>query len=995
MMILPPNVAAPSAAPPRGKAPRFLAGIRSAVRVTGLLILTATCCVASAYAGKDPKLSLSEKGIQINAGPAGTFTMQVPGLRVNDKDYTGEKPVTELTGDTLVAKYPSGAEVKITLDSSTAEISVIGAPASAKALVFVTMIPIQFNGGGKAAIGKKGQVAFPEEKDKQLITDGWGETFTLIDPSGEGYAIAMPGDYQQVQDNRVFNWAVFAHIYNYSFAAQKGKTNFTLRFGGVDGATASKPAPAAKKPAASAAAPPAAVPRPGAGSGEARKFIVDRYGQSVRKDFPGKVKDDAELKADGERMTAELAAYKPNPALDIYGGLAGSGKQYGLAKTGFFHLGKVNGRDVLVTPEGNMFFQLGMCGIASTDDYTKVGGREKIYEWLPAKDDERFTTAWREKKPEWGIFSYYIANWIRKFDRPFTSEEWNAQAVTRLRSWGFNSAGAFSNYGEAMKAANFPTVTFLPLGEGGGVQVLPDKLGAGSLIDPFVPGTEEALDARFAKSVAPKANDPLIIGFFLSNEVHVELLPKKIPTYKASKVAAKRKLVETLQAKYKDIARFNEAWKPARPYASFEDLKEEPLFVRSQEAAADMTTFYIEYMEAYSSMVQRLFRKHNPNHLLIGSRLTPGTATNEIAVRISGKYTDIVSINYYTYAIEESFLKRVHEWSGGKPMIFSEWYYAATDHGLNGGKELKDQAERAKGYRNYIEQSAALPFVVGSQWFIYTDQSITGRFFEGFNGEGANTGLVDVTDRPYQPVVDAAKETHARVYDVMLGKTPAFAYDDPRFNGKSGGGADKVVVVPRALPGMKMDGSTTNWPGRPAEPIESSRVVHGGVNPALRGDFRLCWDDDNLYFLVQVKDPTPLKTNKGDKHLWAADCVELFIGVQDVDTPGTMIFSDKQVLIGASESPKMYIADNTDGASARQCQSLVTPEVTGDGYVLQCSIPWKVLGVTPKGGMQLLFDVAIDNSDDGDYRKQQLVWNGTSKNSTDRGAWGRAKLVDN
>ncbi|MFA6287725.1 MAG: hypothetical protein WC661_10110 [Opitutaceae bacterium] len=45
--------------------------------------------------------------------------------------------------------------------------------------------------------------------------------------------------------------------------------------------------------------------------------------------------------------------------------------------------------------------------------------------------------------------------------------------------------------------------------------------------------------------------------------------------------------------------------------------------------------------------------------------------------------------------------------------------------------------------------------------------------------------------------------------------------------------------------------------------------------------------------------------------------------------------------------------------------------------------------------MELLFDVVIDNSDDGDFRLQQLVWSGTGKNSGDRGAWGRARLVEN
>lgn len=917
-----------------------------------------------------PSLAATDKGVSISSD-AGKFTIPIPGLLMGEKDYQGEKAAVEQEGtDTLVARYPSGAELRMKVSDAdkTVQYSFTGIPEGARGFTFLTPIPIAFNGGGRFGIGDKPLAEFPAEKGKQIVGDGWARSFTVISPAGDGFKLSLPGEYQQVQDNRFFGWPVFMHIANFLFKNQAGKTSFAFTFSGLDSA------PAAERPA----------------EGASRNFLVDRYGQSARKDYPEKVKSDDELKADGVKQLEETAAFQPDPKLDTYGGLAGSGETYNLKKTGFFRTAKAGDRHVLVTPEGNAFFQLAVCGITNTDDYTTVRGREKVYEWIPPQDD-MYKGVWRPNTP--GAASFYIANWIRKFGKPYDKEEWVTQAVKRLKSWGFNSAGAFSGAPAAFDALNFPNVSFLPLAAGDGIAHLPDRVGAQSVIDPFVPGTEAALDKRFAEKVAPRAQDPLLIGYFLGNEQHFELLPKMVPAYKASKVAAKARLVEMLKEKYgNDITKFNAAWTPAKPFSDFEAIKEEPLFIRSQAGAADMKAFYELYLEAYFSMVERVFRKHDPNHLLIGSRLTPGTGNNEPAVRISSRYTDVNSINYYSYAIEEGFLKKFHQWSGGKPIIFSEWYYSATDRGLNGGKEVKNQTERAQGYRNYIERAAALPFVVGSQWFIYMDQSITGRFFEGLNGEGANTGLVDVTDRPYRELVEAAKTTNPRVYDIMFGKEKPFAYDDPRFNGKAEGGT-RVVSIPRALPGMKMDGTTTNWPGRPAEPIEASRIVQGPPNPDLRGDFRLCWDDENLYFLIQVKDPTPLKTNKEGDKLWGADGVELFIGEKDIDQPGSLIFSDRQILIGASETPKLHIVDHPE--DAKLCQSLVVKDVTGDGYVLQAVFPWKALGITPKAGMELLFDVMIDNSDDGDFRKQQLAWNGTAKNSAARTGWGRAKLIEN
>lgn len=945
--------------------------LHGALRVGGfLLLLLAGLCVLPPVSADELKLSLSDKGAVVNAGALGSFTIPAPTLDTYDKKEL--KPTYSLDADGgAQAAYANGFVLKISASNAdrTLTYRFDAPPENGAFLKFVTLLPINLNQGGRYALGPQ-TGEFPVEKAGQFLAHGDAGNLDIIHPLGDGIRFTTPAVYQQLQDNRTWGWPVFAWVYRYDLARYAGKKSFSFKI----------------SPLAPTATPSAD------GAPAAPKFLVDRYGQSVRKEYPGKVKSDDELKADIAAQKAALGAYR-SPALDRFGGLAGSGEKLGLQKTGFFHTGLVGpDRHVLVTPEGNAFFQLGVCGIANTDDYTTVKGREKIYEWIPAARDDRWKTAWRNQRPDWGVFSFQIANWIRKYGKPYSFEEWTGQTVDRLRAWGFNSAGAFGSESDTMRAKNFPYVTFLPGGKKEGVAYLPDRVGAAEVIDPFAPGVEDALDKAFAGPVAKNADDPLLIGYFLGNEQHFELLPKMIPAYKASKVAAKARLVAILTAEYGDIAKFNAAWKPAKPFASFDELGEAPLFIETDAAAADMRTFFQLYLDTYYGMIRRTFKKYDQNHLLIGSRWTPHTANNEDVVRIAGKYLDVVSINYYTYGIEKDFLKKVYDWSGGRPMIFSEWYYSSTEHGLGGGKEVKDQVERGQGYRNYIEQSASMGYVVGSQWFIYSDQSITGRFFEGFNGEGNNTGLVDVTDRPYQPLVDAARVTHARIYDVLLGKEKAFAYDDARFSGQ-GAGPAKVVAVPPSLPDLQLNGSTTNWPGRPAEPIAASRVMVGNPNPKLGGDFRLCWDAQALHFLIQVKDPTPAKNNKEPKSYWSADGIELFIGSKNLNEGGTLQFSDRQILIGAGDTPGVFIVDHPE--SGKECSVVVVKDVSGDGYTLQVRMPWSVLGMTPKTGMELLFDVAIDNSDDGETRLQQLVWSGTGKNSGDRGAWGRARLVEN
>jgi hypothetical protein len=70
----------------------------------------------------------------------------------------------------------------------------------------------------------------------------------------------------------------------------------------------------------------------------------------------------------------------------------------------------------------------------------------------------------------------------------------------------------------------------------------------------------------------------------------------------------------------------------------------------------------------------------------------------------------------------------------------------------------------------------------------------------------------------------------------------------------------------------------------------------------------------------------------------------------------------------------------------------VLPAAAGRGYSLEIAIPWSAIGVEPKEGLELLFDLAVDDSSDGRSRNCQLMWNGTARNSADRGAWGRLRL---
>ncbi|HSI84083.1 MAG TPA: sugar-binding protein, partial [Candidatus Methylacidiphilales bacterium] len=295
-------------------------------------------------------------------------------------------------------------------------------------------------------------------------------------------------------------------------------------------------------------------------------------------------------------------------------------------------------------------------------------------------------------------------------------------------------------------------------------------------------------------------------------------------------------------------------------------------------------------------------------------------------------------------------------------------------------------------YRNYVENTAILPFIVGSQWFTYPDQPLTGRSFEGFNGEGGNTGLINVADRFYTDFITEAKKTNDEIYQVVLGLRPPFQFQDPRFAARAGS-APKMLSIPRALPAMKLDGTSQNWPGRPPERISPGNLTQGTPDPEFSTSFRLCWDDANLYILAEVKDKTPMLNSLNGSTMWRGDCLELFIGQEKPGESGPPLPSDRHILLSAAEEPKAFAA--TQATQPLGIRIVTAKNLSGDGYVIEAALPWTDLGIKPEPGKELLFNLGIDNSDDGSQRTRQWMWDGTERASKDRGVWGRAKLQMN
>ena len=686
-------------------------------------------------------MSLHGDGVRFSCGSMGEFDISHPRLAIGGEDRC--KPIeTRHNGNMCVLKYKDDGLLKVTLDGQRVHYRLEQTPNGYRKPFQEMYVPITFNQGGKWHVDSKSG-DFPLVKGGAKLFQGNTRAFAVSDPNNAKLALRFSsGTWMEVQDNREWNWAIFWSGFHMPGGIKEWTVEASLDT-----------------------------------SAFARRRLLDKFGQ-VARDFPGKISDESELKAD---LAGEAAYYKGldfagklakrGCRLDVYGGVDGMGAQFGLKKTGYFHCEKKNvgGRErwFLVDPLGNPFFHLGVCSFGPGEDYTDVTDRQDAYEWLPPHD-ERYGAAWKDRPGDWWngrAVSFYKANVIRKYGK-YDDEAQATRFVNRVRAVGFNSIGAFSDVSASARQKNFPYVGFVNIGS---PRLIPSVRG---MFDPFDEKSRAEV-AKGMKSMARHTADPLLIGYFLANEQGLEDVSRAIPALDGS-YAAKREFVAFLRGKYGAIAAFNTAWKADE--TDFKALEEKGLAVTTEAAHADVRAFTEIFLDAYYALIEREFRRNDPNHMLIGSRWQPATANDEVLCRVCGKYMDVVSINYYAAGIDSAFVTRIYEWSGRKPQFWSEFYYTSTKESNCGpsGFDLPTQKARGMAYRNYVEGAAALGFVVGIEWFTLIDQAATGRFFEGQNGERANTGLFNVLDRPYKDMLGQMLEAHLDIYPVWFGRQDAW-----------------------------------------------------------------------------------------------------------------------------------------------------------------------------------------------------------------------------
>lgn len=475
--------------------------------------------------------------------------------------------------------------------------------------------------------------------------------------------------------------------------------------------------------------------------------LADQYGQYLYQDWPGKVTAVEQMQTEHAAEWDRLKTVTRDPAVhDRFGGVKALGRQ---PAEGFFRLRKVDGRWWFITPDGYLFLLKGVDSV-SHDEWgygtlyrNPDGTPRDVFDGLP--DPQLYPDAYTTTERGHTV-SFVKANLMAKYGTDWQGI-WRRMTTRRLIDWGFNGLSKWARDSRL----RFPYIEQ--------VSAPPDAIRVLWAIDPFDPEFEAKLDRH--ADIAGLKDDPWLIGYFFDNERGWNSDVLREALLRDGSLPAKSAFVTHLRQRY-TLAEANAMLGTSAQ--SWEALADMAIDL-SRVPAADASAFIRHASEVYYATVRRAIRKQDPNHLFLGSALVP-TWHNSHDWTVGGiDHLDAISLDVYSdsagYLAEFEALD--------KPVLNLEYSFNTADRGLraiNSAVRAQSIAERGAMYRSFLQAQAQSPVFVGSGWFVYYDQAVTGR---PGDGESYNFGLLNQQDQPYAEMTDIMRETNRHLEMIHAG----------------------------------------------------------------------------------------------------------------------------------------------------------------------------------------------------------------------------------
>jgi len=385
----------------------------------------------------------------------------------------------------------------------------------------------------------------------------------------------------------------------------------------------------------------------------------------------------------------------------------------------------------------------------------------------------------------------------------------------RLRNWGFNALGAWSN--KELWDQGMPFTVILNFAQAG------PQIEGTYLPDVFDPAWEKGIDATAKNLAEPERTSKQLIGYFTDNELGWEqapagglqlagdaLDPKLSPTLlqlclsQAQGTPAYEAAWKFVLARHADsLQQLATAWKVSlNARATVQLWTKEHSAIRSQEYLKDDAAFSGEFAHRYFELTAKAIRKYDPNHLILGCRFggPPGDA---VLAEVKRPWVDVVSANNYRYEMQARM--NIYYRATGLPVLNTEFSWGhggfserpLPNEEPTGSSALERMVENGK---SALEDSFRLSGLVGWTWYRWVDKA---DFVPPIT-----YGLVTIHNDPNTATTDLASRINGCAERIAVTGTCGSRVSDlavSPLNNRSSYGAPAAQGAPPALPDPRPD----------------------------------------------------------------------------------------------------------------------------------------------------------------------------------------------
>ena len=485
--------------------------------------------------------------------------------------------------------------------------------------------------------------------------------------------------------------------------------------------------------------------------------LLDEFGQYTLLDWPNKIESQPELEERISTLQKRGLDTSWSDSRSRWGGY--KGEQY--EATGYFRTERRGETWWFVDPDGHPFWSIGVTGfaprVASYHQYIEEALSTRPANGSGSSGQDPHTT------------DFLQSNLKRVFGETSWYENWLTMMENELCDAGFNTLGVCPRPDK--RNVDLPYVRQIEL----------DFETTSSLIADFPDIYHENflddVDA-IASKLQHTANDPSLIGYFLDSypEWTQLSIPPALGMLKADEFRpARRKLVEYLEQKYINENDWSKSWNMDLSFSELETDSIQREFTDTAEQ--DLEEFSTILVDRLYRILDKKCREYDDNHLNLGTQFHMTPLKSWILPCL--EHFDVISSYCFSsrpqHPEQTRGRYRTISEKFDAPLLISEFSFGAADVGLPsaGLQEVPNQQSRGEAYRTYVEDAAAKPWCVGTHFLKLYDQSAIGRG----DGENFNVGIYDVCNQPYEDLLEAAKVTNSRIYELRNGDAESYEGD--------------------------------------------------------------------------------------------------------------------------------------------------------------------------------------------------------------------------